>query len=380
MQIWIDQPEPDDTPECRAALPLRFGPSASVRDENAMPEGVRRESISSERDVDELPSRHEPRPIAEFPISFRSLSRVRSALPFEYWRPKARSASGVRPSFSGMQDKVCCVLERTDEEFVLRAPDQTRERGNVILKPAWGANNIRIGINEAFCMTFSALCGDTVPRIGLASYGFDRRFPQAHYFVERFDTEPGAEFVTVNEFLGQETDRRGQVPLPDVLAELAPVLDDGDWDLLMKRLVVSFLVGNGDLHLKNLSFRLRPQNDGTLAVSLAPSYDVVSTTVLGDGELFALPMEKHFDDLPLNERNRCAFREFINLLQNYADTDDILQITARAARNAGAAESIVMDATTRDAYPAKYLTSVRSHLELIAKLAARRAAILAGNL
>ena len=49
---------------------------ASVRDENAMPEGVRREFISSERDVDELPSRPEPRPIVEFPVSFRSLSRV----------------------------------------------------------------------------------------------------------------------------------------------------------------------------------------------------------------------------------------------------------------------------------------------------------------
>ena len=317
MQIWIDPPPPDDTPERRTALPLRFGPPASVRDENAMPEGVRREFISSEHDVNELPSRPEPRPIVKFPVSFRSLSRVRSALPFEYWKPKARSTSGVRPSFSGMQDKVCCVLERTDEEFVLRAPDQTRERGNIILKPAWGANNVRIGINEAFCMTFSALCGDTVPCIGLVPYGFDRRFPQAHYFVERFDAEPGAEFVTVNEFLGQETGRRGQVPLPDMLAELAPVLDDSDWNLLMKRLVVSFLVGNGDLHLKNLSLRLRPRNDGTLAVSLAPSYDIVSTAVLGDGELFALPMNEKFDALPLSERNRCAFRQFINLLQNY---------------------------------------------------------------
>ena len=371
MEIWNEQ---------EISYPNRLEIPLSIRDENAIPEGARREFISSSHDVDELPSRREPRPVVSFPSAFRSLSPVRSKLPFEYWKPKVRSASGVRPSFSGMQDKVCCVLEQTEDGFVLRTPDQSRERGNVILKPTWGSSSVRIGINEAFCMTFSALCGDTVPRIGLVPYGFDKRFPQAHYFVERFDTNQNQNFecVTVNEFLGQETSRRGQTPLPDVLAELAPVLSDDDWGLLMKRLVISFIVGNGDLHLKNLSLCICHQDDGNedFSVSLAPSYDIISTAVLGDKELFALPMDSGFENLPLGERNRSAFEYFLRLLEEYADIHLIVQTLEHVKENADTALKIIMTACGRDIYPEKYIVSVQRHLEQIAELAEQRAMIL----
>lgn len=357
-----------------------LGIPAALRDENAMPEGVRREFVLSGDDVDELPSRRESRPIPELPAEFRSFGSVRSLLPWKYWRPKGRSESGVRPSFSGIQDKVCCVLERSGEGFVLRAPNQGQERGNIILKPAWGSKAPMIGINEAFCMDFSVRSGDVVPRIGLVPYGLDVRFPQAHYFIERFDWEPDSEFVTVNEFLGYETSSRGEIPLPDVLAALAPVLGDSDWDLLMRRLVISFLVGNGDLHLKNLSLRLRADETkkphSEISVSLSPSYDVVSTAVLGDRELFALPLGFGYGSFPLGERNRRAFEQFLGLMEQYADISAISKTAESAKRNAKKSMNVVLNACLRDGYPNRYVRTVRAHLERIADTVEKRAAAL----
>lgn len=61
---------------------------------------------------------------------------------------------------------------------------------------------------------------------------------------------------------------------------------------LFRQLIVAYWIGNGDLHLKNLS--LLSEEDGSYA--LAPAYDLVSTWIYGDKSL-TLPVGGRTKDL-----------------------------------------------------------------------------------
>jgi len=88
--------------------------------------------------------------------------------------------------------------------------------------------------------------------------------------------------------------------------------EPGCWEIL--RLVVfSWLVGNGDLHAKNFSLLriIRPRTAGSKAqlvrVEFAPAYDLVNTQLLLPGDSFALPVN--------GKRDNLVQRDFIRLAE-----------------------------------------------------------------
>lgn len=130
--------------------------------------------------------------------------------------------------------------------------------------------------NEHFVMSLAKRCDLSVPKVTT------RYVPQACYIVERFDREGvGATLSRVHtldacQLLGIAAYRKytaSQVSALRRLVELcrakaATALQLYRW------IVFNFLVGNGDAHLKNLSFRFEGK-----AIRLLPHYDLLCTVI-----------------------------------------------------------------------------------------------------
>jgi serine/threonine-protein kinase HipA len=151
-----------------------------------------------------------------------------------------------------------------------------------ILKPDLAEGGYpAIAINEYFCMRLAARCGLNVAAVELATFA-DRPC----LVVERFDRDRSAQPARrphqedLCQALGLTPDFKYQLPdwrLPSFLA-LADLLDrhgarpGADRLAAAEAAVFHFLVGNSDVHAKNMALLHEP--DG---IRLAPLYDVVST-------------------------------------------------------------------------------------------------------
>jgi serine/threonine-protein kinase HipA len=107
----------------------------------------------------------------------------------------------------------------------------------------------------------------------------------------------------------------------------------------------SWLVGNGDLHAKNLSVlhQIQPGRFGSppvrVGVRYSPLYDLVNTRLLVPGDLFALPLNGKENNLRLGDfqklalrwgSSRAATRERVTDLAHrmLAHVDDVLETTS----------------------------------------------------
>lgn len=124
--------------------------------------------------------------------------------------------------------------------------------------------------NENLCMIIAGRMGIDVPPHGL----FDLQDGSPAYMVRRFDrTMDGAklrceDFVQI---LGEDDKYRGSVEqIGKKMRELSEV-PGLDAQLLFERVLLNFLLGNGDAHLKN--FSMLETDDGGLRLS--PAYDIV---------------------------------------------------------------------------------------------------------
>jgi serine/threonine-protein kinase HipA len=85
----------------------------------------------------------------------------------------------------------------------------------------------------------------------------------------------------------------------------------------------SWIVGNGDLHAKNLSVlrRFRPGRPGEAPVlgpiELAPFYDLVSTWVHLPGDAFALPLD--------GRRSNIRLKSFVRLAERWGMSGDAVR-------------------------------------------------------
>lgn len=155
--------------------------------------------------------------------------------------------------------------------------------------------------NEWFCMSLAARVGLPVPAVAV------RCVPEPVYLVERFDREgtwPDLQrrhVLDACQLLSLDRAFKYQQSTADTLARLVGL--NREKALTRQRLfrwaVFNALVGNGDAHLKNLSFFVEPTG-----IRLAPHYDLVSTaSYAAPGEWSAaelsLPMgdARHFGEL-----------------------------------------------------------------------------------
>ncbi|MCH8512569.1 MAG: type II toxin-antitoxin system HipA family toxin [Kiritimatiellae bacterium] len=229
-----------------------------------------------------LPDGADPEPSVSWRVAEKRKARTRiqpgdGALPYN-WSDLVTFHSREVPkmSLSGVQPKVSAVFSRKQREFQMVA-----ERGSYILKPGPQAYP-EAPINEALSMMLARDAGIDVPHCGLA-WTRDR-YPV--FWIERFDRQGPANRTRLRV---EDACQLLEVPsswkylgnletLVRVVREFAsnPTLQSA---LLFDRVLFNWVIGNGDMHLKNWSLI----ENGPL-IELAPAYDFLNTVLLVDDE------------------------------------------------------------------------------------------------
>ncbi len=176
----------------------------------------------------------------------------------------------LRQGIAGVQPK---VLGAAHESAPKMSPDLRQERGNTHILKASTPRFPYLATNEFICLQVFRSAGLAVPSVTLSADG-------QLLLVERFDTLKGGThlgFEEVAVLMGETSAtkyQRDYGSMVESLASFIQVQDEEDMrrDMTMA-LVLNWLLGNGDAHLKN--FAVLYHND--LDVRLAPFYDVVST-------------------------------------------------------------------------------------------------------
>jgi serine/threonine-protein kinase HipA len=174
---------------------------------------------------------------------------------------KAQEMAG-RMSISGVQPKLS--ISRQDSRLI-----PVTAGGQFILKPQTERFSL-LPQNENLCMIIAEQMGIVVPPHGL----FDLQDGSPAYIVRRFDrTKDGGklrceDFVQI---LGEDDKYSGSVErIGKKIRELSSV-PGLDVQLFFERVLLNFLLGNGDAHLKN--FSMLETDEGGLRLS--PAYDIV---------------------------------------------------------------------------------------------------------
>ncbi|WP_437908417.1 HipA domain-containing protein [Sorangium sp. So ce327] len=185
-------------------------------------------------------------------------------------------------SISGMQRKALMRLSR--DRSCLQVADAN---SRYILKPQLETYS-HVPENEHASMRIAALTGMQVPHLGL----FHLADGSLAYVIQRYDRTHHKKRSKLHQedfcqLAGRPAHERGQGTAAECAALVARYCGEPDVELrrLYQHLLVTYWIGNGDLHLKNLSL-LRGE-DGVYR--LAPAYDLICTWVYGDKTL-ALPL------------------------------------------------------------------------------------------
>ncbi len=174
---------------------------------------------------------------------------------------KAQEMAG-RMSISGVQPKLS--MSRQGRQLV-----PVTAGGQFILKPQTERFPL-LPQNENLCMLIAGRLGVAVPPHGL----FDLRDGSPAYVVRRFDRTPDGRKLRCEDFLqilGENDKYTGSLErIGQRIRELSSV-PGLDAQFFFERVLLNFLLGNGDAHLKN--FSLLETDDGSFRLS--PAYDIV---------------------------------------------------------------------------------------------------------
>lgn len=208
--------------------------------------------------------------------------RELAALPSTQEIRQQRIAERGKVSIGGVQLKAGAVLRAKEGHFEI-----VEKRSRFILKPAsemW----VELPENEDLTMRLAAAAGIEVPVHGLLYTSDD----QLCYVIKRFDRTGRKVKRAVEDcaqLLGLDRERKYESSMERIAVVLDrrcsfPVIERSK---LFRRILVAFLTGNEDMHLKN--FSLLTQDDGIVALS--PAYDQVNTALLlSDPDDLALPL------------------------------------------------------------------------------------------
>lgn len=202
-------------------------------------------------------------------------------------RPLLTGASDIRLSLAGAQQKL--ALARFDDIWYLPLDGAPSTH---ILKPSREPYP-DLAVNEYVCMQVALLCGLPVPRTELF---FLEETP--FYVIERYDRKliPGVpqgvkciHQEDACQALGIMPDRKYESDGGPGLSQIVSLVNahTGIPILAIRTLlslaIFNFLIGNCDAHGKNVSFLYPVRGkDSNRSATLAPLYDLVSTTVYED--------------------------------------------------------------------------------------------------
>jgi len=174
-------------------------------------------------------------------------------------------------SLSGVQPKVSAVFSRKERTFQM-----VEERGSYILKPSPQAYP-HAAKNEALTMHLARRVGLDVPHCGLA-WTSDQ---SPVFWIERFDRQGAGNQTRLRvEDFCQLLEVPTSWKYHGNLETLARVIRENTSNpvlqlaRLFERVVFNWVVGNGDMHLKNWSLI----ENGPL-IELAPVYDFLNTSI-----------------------------------------------------------------------------------------------------
>lgn len=175
----------------------------------------------------------------------------------------------MRQGIAGVQPKVLGAIENAQKNSI----DLRQERGNThILKASTQAFPF-LATNEFICLKVFEAAGLKIPNLTLSADG-------EILLVERFDTLNDGTHFGFEEaavLMGETSATKYQRDYGTMIELLASFVDIRT-EAAMRRqiteaLVLNWLLGNGDAHLKNFGVLYHDDLD----VHLAPFYDVVST-------------------------------------------------------------------------------------------------------
>ncbi|MBI5329077.1 MAG: HipA domain-containing protein [Betaproteobacteria bacterium] len=242
-----------------------------------------------------------PLPEAVLDQRIRDLPRI----PLQAGAPK-------RMSLAGAQEKLAVILA----EDQLYEPIGGRPSTHILKPDTTATGYPHSAVNEWFCMQLAAALKLPVPESRLlhvpsAVYcvaRFDRRADPGTGEVRRLHTLDGAQLLSLS---GQYKYAENTLDSLLAIVELCRAKVQTRRDLF-RWLAFNVLIGNGDAHLKNLSFHLDAGG-----VRLAPHYDLVSTAIYSTPELD--PHPPHWPDaalsMPLGQARRFGEVRRMDILQ-----------------------------------------------------------------
>jgi serine/threonine-protein kinase HipA len=237
--------------------------------------------------------------------------------PLPFTAQEQRHEAGIRAdkmSIQGVQPKLSAVLKIKECRFEI-----VDRGGKFILKPQ--CEYEEIPQNEAVTMTMASIVGIDVPVHGLL-YSKDGSFT---YFVKRFDRTGKKNKVAVEDFAqlsgqSRETKYKGSMEMVAKILDQYCTFPLIEKVKLFRRTLFSYITGNEDMHLKNISL-IRNEDK----IELSPAYDLVNSTI-------ALPAAREELALPLNgkkaELKRSDFVDYFAMKRlglNADTTEDILE-------------------------------------------------------
>ena len=192
-------------------------------------------------------------------------------------------------SIQGVQPKLSARISVKESRFEI-----VDKGGRYILKPQH-SDYPELPENESLSMHMADTAGMDVPLNGMV-YSRDGILT---YFIRRFDRTGRASKLATEDFAqlsGRDRDTKYDLSIESVIKLLDehctfPAVERVK---LFRRTIFSFLIGNEDMHLKNISLvRHNPK------VELAPMYDFLNTTIvfqtmgkpIGEIEELALPLK-----------------------------------------------------------------------------------------
>ena len=228
-------------------------------------------------------------------------------------------------SISGVQPKLSVNLNRKRKVL-----EVVEKGGYFILKPQIERFS-HLPENENLCMNIAGSLKIETPPHGLL------RFQDGAlcYVIRRFDRmddgtklqqEDFQQLTGIEDKYSGSIERVGKVLL-DYSA--APLLDAV---ILFERLLLFFVIGNGDAHLKNFSLLKKPE----LGYRLSPVYDVVNSRLV-------LPFEQEEMSLSINgKKNRLKREDFLSLAA-YMEIPDkaVSKVFERLEKSKGTIKTLI---------------------------------------
>lgn len=261
-----------------------------------LPEGLRLKALikkmkTSQDDLFTLLVESKGETIGDIHFAEPGAAETELDLPENFKLIKEKLHKGLNPghdTLAGVQDKLSA--DRISLPLTLK-----KKNKSYILKLSSGEFPDVVQ-NEASCLTLAKICGLEVNKSQIVK---DKNGQQA-LLVERFDRQWNKQekkWIRYHQedacqFLDRYPADKYLLSFQEVADEVANLATSPEIEILniLKLKAFSYLVGNGDLHAKNISLFQKSDDD---ICRLTPFYDIVCTAVYGDQKMALMFLGKN---------------------------------------------------------------------------------------